>query len=259
MTNKRFEGVLICSDMDGTFAIGKSIPQNNIDAVKSFCEQGGKFTISSGRQAAYLDNLLGGLCNAPYICLNGTMIYDQINGKVLLEEPLDSDALEPVRYLSEKDGARPMYVVAYTKSGVTIEAPLEMFPFEECQGKTILKVVMVWQEEANNLNAQMELAQRFPQYAFSRSWWTGLEYFSRKVGKGVCVKWLKSHLGVHTLVCVGDFENDISMLQSADIAFAPENACPQVKALSPVVLCDVENGTLADLIEKLPDYLPPNR
>ena len=45
---KKFEGILIASDWDGTLCLG-SVTQKNIDAIKYFQENGGKFTICSGR------------------------------------------------------------------------------------------------------------------------------------------------------------------------------------------------------------------
>ena len=48
----KFSGYLMVSDLDKTFfAEGTDIPPRNIEAVKYFIENGGKFTLATGRGA----------------------------------------------------------------------------------------------------------------------------------------------------------------------------------------------------------------
>ena len=67
-----------------------------------------------------------------------------------------------------------------------------------------------------------------------------------------------------TLVCIGDFYNDVSMLEIADIAACPDNAPDDIKAMCQIVqnnipdkqdrkivTCNNNEGALADLIEIL--------
>ena len=49
--------------------------------------------------------------------------------------------------------------------------------------------------------------------------------------------------------CIGDYENDIDMLKNADKAFCPSNAIDEVKSLCQHILCDHDEGALADMIE----------
>ena len=47
---KIFEGCLLVSDLDGSFfGSGTSLPQRNLDAVRYFMDNGGLFTIATGR------------------------------------------------------------------------------------------------------------------------------------------------------------------------------------------------------------------
>ena len=52
-------------------------------------------------------------------------------------------------------------------------------------------------------------------------------------------------------VAVGDQENDLPMLQAADIAACPDNAAPSVQAVCAYHLCHHDEGCIADLIERL--------
>ena len=54
-----------------------------------------------------------------------------------------------------------------------------------------------------------------------------------------------------TTVTVGDQENDIPMLRSADISACPENALDSVKAVAKWQLCHHAEGCVAELIGRL--------
>ena len=47
---KKFEGCLICTDLDGTlFRSDKTVSKENIDAIEYFKSEGGYFTFVTGR------------------------------------------------------------------------------------------------------------------------------------------------------------------------------------------------------------------
>ena len=52
-----------------------------------------------------------------------------------------------------------------------------------------------------------------------------------------------------TLCCVGDYDNDIEMLEAADISACPSNANDNVKAISKLQLCSNDEGVIGDLVE----------
>ena len=63
---------------------------------------------------------------------------------------------------------------------------------------------------------------------------------------------LAEQLGCKTLVCVGDAMNDASMLQAADLAFAPADCVPELKALGCCSLVrPCAEGSVAGVIEAL--------
>lgn len=63
-----------------------------------------------------------------------------------------------------------------------------------------------------------------------------LEIFAPDATKANAVRRLARDLGVDRTVVFGDNVNDLSMLRSADVAIAPENAIPQVRALADKVI-----------------------
>ena len=58
--------------------------------------------------------------------------------------------------------------------------------------------------------------------------------------------------GVKLLVCAGDYENDISMIEQADIGYAVANAHPSVKAAADrVTKRECLEGAIAEIIYDL--------
>ena len=74
------------------------------------------------------------------------------------------------------------------------------------------------------------------------------------VNKALGLQKLKKHLNgakKRTIIACGDFDNDIEMLQAADVAICPENALDGVKTVSHHVLGHCKNGLIADVIEAI--------
>jgi hydroxymethylpyrimidine pyrophosphatase-like HAD family hydrolase len=57
-------------------------------------------------------------------------------------------------------------------------------------------------------------------YYVSRSWKTGIEIQSSDSTKGVSARQIKAFTGADLLVCAGDYENDVTMIEAADIGYA---------------------------------------
>ena len=76
----------------------------------------------------------------------------------------------------------------------------------------------------------------------------------KKAAKGNHISYIREYLlkqGVKDpkICCIGDYENDIDMLKKADKAFCPKNAVDEVKTLCSYVLCDHDEGAVAEMID----------
>ena len=58
-------------------------------------------------------------------------------------------------------------------------------------------------------------------------------------------------MGAHTLVCVGDYENDVTLLQAADISYAVGNAMPKLKQIADRVTVTNKEDAIAAIIAEL--------
>ena len=75
---KIFEGTMILTDLDGTYlADDHHISAENRAAAEWFMENGGRFSIATGRSKAGMEHFFPELrINAPAILYNGSVIYD---------------------------------------------------------------------------------------------------------------------------------------------------------------------------------------
>ena len=80
---KLYEDVLLTVDFDRTMsAPDSSIPQRNLDAVRYFMENGGTFTMNTGRTTNNFRAQMQVIpVNAPFLLYNGSAAYD--NGKLV--------------------------------------------------------------------------------------------------------------------------------------------------------------------------------
>ncbi len=64
---------------------------------------------------------------------------------------------------------------------------------------------------------------------------------------------LADQLGFETLIAVGDSDNDLGMVQHADIGYAMGHAAPILKSIADVIIPNPAFDNLADLIDRLFD------
>ena len=79
-----FSGCLFACDIDGTLMINGVINPRNIEKVKFFTDEGGHFSISTGRSVGAVAPVLDKIKHiSPSVVANGCMIYDYENKKII--------------------------------------------------------------------------------------------------------------------------------------------------------------------------------
>ena len=248
----KFDGYLICSDLDGTFTGGGDTIAVNSKAVKYFTDNGGKFTFITGRTASYLpEQEFFWLINAPAGVFNGGLIYDYQNKKTLRESRLEFKLCDFVVMVN--NGSFDFSTVGIYNDCF---APWQRGgSFEEYKDKfslNMIKIVCAFNtvEEADEFKS-FALKQDFFKNTFiSKSWPMGVEFNSMDGTKGHAVRFIKKHLGnIHTAIGIGDFENDVKLMEYADIGVATANAVDSVKQAADMIVKDCKNYAVKDLIE----------
>ena len=93
-----FSDVLLTVDYDRPLtAPDSTIPQRNLDAIRYFMENGGAFTVNTGRSVpmarAFLDRVP---VNAPLLLYNGSAAYDTREEKMIFTHEIQMDPWETV-------------------------------------------------------------------------------------------------------------------------------------------------------------------
>ena len=88
-----FSDVLLTVDYDRTLtAPDASIPENNLEAIRYFMQNGGVFTVNTGRTIAssgvFIDRVP---VNAPLLLYNGSAAYDHETNDFLFVHEIDLD------------------------------------------------------------------------------------------------------------------------------------------------------------------------
>lgn len=254
----KFDGYLICSDLDGTFTGGGDTVEVNGRAVKYFTDNGGRFTFITGRTASYLpEQEFFGLMNAPAGVFNGGLIYDYQNKASLREARLEFklgdfvDIVGSGRFDFSSVGIYNDCFAPWQRRG----------SFEEYRddfSKNMIKIVCAFEtaEKADDFKSFAMKQELFKNTFISKSWPMGVEFNSVDGTKGHAVRFIKNYLGnIHTSIGIGDFENDVKLMEYADIGVATGNAVDTVKHAADMIVKDYKDYAIKDLIEILESRL----
>lgn len=247
----KYDGYLLATDFDGTFAM----TEENLKAVRHFQENGGRFTIATGRSYEFIRSHASSFVpNAPVIAMNGTLILDEQTGAPLLSMPLDRKILTVLDALSQT-GLPELIILNNAEGSTEWRRGDSCAPSERLRGlaEPWHKTILVQNEERTLALRDIILDGYGAQYCADRSWREGVEIHVRGSGKGACLKWVRTRLGnhIHTTIGAGDFENDISLVREADIGYAVGNAIDEVKAAADRITVCHSDHAIARIIEEL--------
>lgn len=275
-----YDDVLLTVDFDRTLtAPDSSVPQRNIDAILYFMDNGGKFTVNTGRSMntfkAHMDTVP---TNAPLLLLNGSARYyeGKFENVKAIDLPmwpvLEQMATEfpemnlevqtlGIHYLIN---ATPEYEQMYhgmgwaydfAKSGRDLGPFIKFALFGHPHYPAVGSMFEATAEEIANIDrvhARIEQLWGDKVVVF-RAAPRIVDVHAKGVSKSIAARTLQKELGRKILVCVGDAENDIPMLDGADYAFCPADG---VVADRYDTVCNCADGAVADVIyEKIPEIL----
>lgn len=257
--------VCIITDLDGTFLPASKIPlERDLAAVRAFESAGGLFTIATGRtiQASKRYPEMLGL-KTPMIVFNGAGIYDYPMNLLLYQHPLPDTAKEMTRQILRDHPDVGVEVLCAEDTWVVNNTEEEQEHVRICQVSprygTIDEVEGTWLKvlfamEPDKIPPFIEDIDRreFQGVDFCRSESRFYEMLPHGVSKGSGLNAFRMLPGMrhYTFVAVGDYNNDLEMLQAADFAVCPRNACDAVKAAADLVLTRTcEEGAMEELIQ----------
>ncbi|MGL5416254.1 MAG: HAD-IIB family hydrolase [Clostridium sp.] len=234
---KLFEGILLVTDMDGTLLDDeKKISKKDIESIKYFEENGGIFTIATGRivesARPYIEEI--GI-NFPVATYCGSKIFDYRENKVIKEYFLSKERKKVINRIIEDE--LPVGLEVY------VNEEIYMIKLNEFSDRGAIKpctkifdipdnlMEMEWSKVL--LSGQPEfidkLEKDFLNYGVGAATRTGkifLEILPLGTSKLNGIRTMMKEEGIedYKLVAVGDDMNDLEMIQGADIGVVMANA-----------------------------------
>ena len=242
---KKYDGYMLCTDMDGTLLnTDHEISKENAEAIKHFIREGGIFTVATGRiPPAVIPFFTDFAPNAPIVTHNGAAVYDVESGEYLFNISLDDGAADVLEYIEKQFDFVGFEV--YDKSKLYAYRPnesinwhvgIENLKVEIKNYKDVpcpwTKAMFVQQKDKTDIVRSSLLKSRYrDKYSFIQSSGIFLEVLSKEASKGNALIKMREHLNrkIHTVICAGDNENDISLLRAADVSYAVGNAIEDLK------------------------------
>ena len=261
----KFDGVLICTDLDGTlYRADKTISRENRDAISYFKSEGGLFTFITGRMPYYSMGAYRDVSpNVPFGCINGGGLYDGERGEYVRKTELSREALLLVEYIDKLFPTVGIQTCCFGNTFFAKENPT-MKKFRAATGlprliKDYLDVdepiaKMIFGSDSNEDILAIEAALKShpvsEKFNFIRSERTLFEILPKGVHKGLALRWLTEYLGIGSekTVAIGDYNNDIGMFREAGLGIAVSNASLEALAAADLVTVSNEEHAIAEII-----------
>lgn len=260
---------LICSDLDDTLLTsdGRVLPAVT-EAVHRYEKAGGKFALVTGRMTAGALPIAQMMdLHGEIITYQGALLSDIDSREVLFSETIPtSDAVRIGEYLEKRGVYYQTYIgdrfytsrandftVLYGKLSfaefVETGVPLSRYLSENAVSPPKI-LIMKDPEEIPAI--QKELIDVFGEgFLINTSKPFIIEIIPRTVSKAFAVKRLAERYGIprEQVVCVGDSQNDLPMIDYAGVGAVVNNASTEVKSHADFIAPSNDEGGLAFVIE----------
>ncbi|QPJ84714.1 HAD family phosphatase [Sarcina sp. JB2] len=269
---------MICIDMDGTLLNSKhEVSERNKKAIKEAIKQGIVVAITTGRifkSAKIYADLLG--IETPIVASNGGFIKEQDKEEIIYKSALTYDQLKVIDSVIKKHNLNVYYNLyngiilektlnenhAYKQTNrkakrnedkITILENVDVdIAFKENEGD-ILKAICIENENIDALNRAKKELREIEGLEVVSSWSNNFEVMPKGTCKWSGIKQLAKILGIkeNEIICIGDSENDLSMIQNAGFGIAMGNARKDVKEAAKYITDNNECDGVGKAIEKI--------
>lgn len=261
----KFDGVLICTDLDGTLFRGdKTVSSENREAIEYFKREGGYFTFITGRLPYYSTEAYSAVRpNAPYGCINGGGVYDGEAERYVWRLRLADKWRSLVELIDESFPGVGIELCAFDKTyfakenratiwhrGATglANVTCDYKAFSESLGKIIFCTDI--EDEIRGVEALLRSHELAKHFNFIRSERVMFEILPRGVHKGLAFERIVKHLNIapKRTVAIGDYDNDVGMLKTAGVGIAVANASRAALDAADIVTVSNEEHAIAQVI-----------
>lgn len=250
-------------DIDGTLITSDfRVTGRTSRALSEAAALGHRIILCSGRAVIGLQDVIAQLEIKPMMAtLNGAYITDE-DRKVISASPFERAPLHEMAEMIKKEGLEYMYFFGENwgteEKGAVYEYEFNAvrragtaMPIEELTETHKVHKLLSFGEHGKSSSFLVKIKAAFPEYEIEPSSPTYVEINTPGVGKGMAVRKICSYLGCRAddAICFGDYNNDISMFQTAGTRIAMGNAVPEVKALASEITASNDEDGIAIWIE----------
>lgn len=262
---------LIATDIDGTLLNSeRKITRRVHDTLQKAREKGVYVVLCTGRPLPGVKHLLEELDLITdkdfVITYNGALVQGTGDGKTYAHFPMNYQDFVMVSSLGDQEKVhyhaideKAIYVTTTDIGQYSFhESELTGMPIEHTTNEAIQKEAQFTKmmyidtpELLNQLIANMPVEMK-ERYTFLRSEPYYLEVLNKQASKGKAVERLAQLLGIaqEEVMCLGDNENDLDMIEYAGVGVAMGNAVDSVKAVANYVTTTNNEDGVAVAVEK---------
>lgn len=265
---------LYITDLDGTLLNSKAeLSEKSAEIINRLADEGILFSLSTARTHATVSEMFSDVkLNVPLVMMNGVVVYDPKEHKVISACTIEKDKAEKVLEIYRKHGKAPML---YYIDGTTIninytdlknenqqkyinsrnDLGIKRFfysPSLTIKDELIYIVTLDPYEELKEIYDEVSEIEGLNCMFYSDNY-TGcyfLEILSSKVSKGISADFVKKYVKADKIVAFGDNLNDISLFQYADEGYAVENAHEKLKEIATGVIGRNDDDAVAEYISE---------
>jgi Cof subfamily protein (haloacid dehalogenase superfamily) len=263
MNEINYKGILIVCDMDGTLLNSNNeVSGKNIEAIKSFVDAGGWFTVASGRPESAIKPFIEDVpINVPAILYNGTVLYDFEKEKVIYGvyvhesiKNITGELLEKfpeigshvymtgkIACLKRNEVIRRCESREFSFPDLTTIDQIDDEPWHKVLFGAKPDVLKKIEEHLRNRELNATVVYSEDEY---------LEILPLNASKGNVLKKLMLELGCNkeNVIALGDHLNDVELIKSAGVGVAVANAQPELKSVAKLCVSSNDEHAVAQLI-----------
>jgi Cof subfamily protein (haloacid dehalogenase superfamily) len=266
---------MIAMDMDGTLLnSSKEVTKRSKEILKRAEDLGVKLVICTGRiftSARVYAKFIG--TKAPIVASNGAYIREKDRDEIIFQKPMKNSELYEIVKMIKEYGFYPHLFTpdtiyseklvfsskAYTKWNETlpkedrikVEIVENLNDVIDKNNNEILKAVVI-SEDTDKLSELRQRIDNKMDVSIVSSLYNNFEVMSKGISKGNAVRILADYYKItkDEVICIGDSENDMSMLEYAGLGIAMGNATDEIKSIADYITSTNDEDGVAQAIEK---------
>lgn len=266
---------LVCIDMDGTLLNDdKIISERNIKALKNTMQKGVIVAVSTGRlftSANYFADIIG--ANVPVIASNGAYIMEKNNNKIIYESSLGEKNCIEILSVLKKYNLYPhfntcrsvftekiiysSYLYLNMNKVLSKDNQIDIILVENWEevfykyGNDFLKCIVV-DDDTKKISEARKEVEKIKNIEVVSSSHRNFEIMNKGVSKGNAVLKLANYYNISKdeIMCIGDSENDMSMIKCAGFGVVMENGEEKVKQIADYITDTNNKDGVAKALEK---------